>query len=298
MTATLVLAVLFLMGVNGLATGLVTGACAALASGITAGINSGVTAAIAIGTATGILIAIGEGARPKWLNATPGFADLHLSGRIPQLARTTAKYLMFGLALGLGVGAAAGLAFGPGAILVAGAGVTLYAIEFGLIKSLETPTPIDQARTSVATWQADRFLQVILSLGAALLLGPLIGLTAWLASGPLFGFTAGCTAGLAMGIGGLVTGLPLSFNHPWLLCQISTFRLARKGRLPYNLVSFLDDAHRLGLLRAIGPIYQFRHAELHDHLAADYSSAGAATLSAPTTPPPSARSAHSVLPSR
>jgi hypothetical protein len=178
---------------------------------------------------------------------------------------------MLGLALGLGVGTAAGLAFGPAAGLVAGAGLSLYALEFGLIKWLETPTPIDRARTSVATWQADRLLQVILSLGIALLLGPLVGLTAWLASGPLFGFIAGCAAGLAMGVGGLATGLALTFNHPWLLCQISTFRLARKGRLPYNLVSFLDDAHRLGLLRAIGPIYQFRHAELHDHLAADYS---------------------------
>ena len=92
-----------------------------------------------------------------------------------------------------------------------------------------------------------------------------------------------------------MTGLALSFNHPWLLCQISTFRFARKGRLPYNLVSFLDDAHRLGLLRAIGPIYQFRHAELHDHLASDYSSAGSEILAAPTTPRQGARSAHSVL---
>jgi hypothetical protein len=33
---------------------------------------------------------------------------------------------------------------------------------------------------------------------------------------------------------------------------------------------FLDDAHRLGLLHAVGPVYQFRHAELHDHLAATY----------------------------
>jgi hypothetical protein len=32
-------------------------------------------------------------------------------------------------------------------------------------------------------------------------------------------------------------------------------------------MSFLDDAHRLGLLRAVGPVYQFRHAALHDHLA-------------------------------
>jgi ketosteroid isomerase-like protein len=33
---------------------------------------------------------------------------------------------------------------------------------------------------------------------------------------------------------------------------------------------FLDDAHRLGLLRTVGPIYQFRHAELQDHFAEAY----------------------------
>lgn len=33
---------------------------------------------------------------------------------------------------------------------------------------------------------------------------------------------------------------------------------------------FLDDMHRLGLLRAVGPLYQFRHAEIQDHLAARY----------------------------
>ncbi|MGW3820473.1 hypothetical protein [Streptomyces sp. NPDC005046] len=32
-------------------------------------------------------------------------------------------------------------------------------------------------------------------------------------------------------------------------------------------MAFLDDAHRLGLLRTVGPVYQFRHAELQDHLA-------------------------------
>jgi hypothetical protein len=40
--------------------------------------------------------------------------------------------------------------------------------------------------------------------------------------------------------------------------------------LPRKLMPLLDDAHRLGLLRAVGPIYQFRHAELQDHLAATY----------------------------
>jgi hypothetical protein len=32
-------------------------------------------------------------------------------------------------------------------------------------------------------------------------------------------------------------------------------------------MDFLDDAHRVGLLRTAGAVYQFRHAELQDHLA-------------------------------
>ena len=70
-----------------------------------------------------------------------------------------------------------------------------------------------------------------------------------------------------------MTGLTVTGHHSRLFCDITTLRLARKGRLPRNLMPFLDDAHRLGLLRAVGPIYQFRHADLHDHLADDYSAA-------------------------
>ena len=32
-------------------------------------------------------------------------------------------------------------------------------------------------------------------------------------------------------------------------------------------MSMLEDCHRLGLLRTVGTAYQFRHAELQDHLA-------------------------------
>ena len=32
-------------------------------------------------------------------------------------------------------------------------------------------------------------------------------------------------------------------------------------------MEFVDDALRLGLLRTAGSVYQFRHAELQDHLA-------------------------------
>ena len=70
---------------------------------------------------------------------------------------------------------------------------------------------------------------------------------------------------------GLVAGLAAGRHHAWMAYVIATSRLALAGWLPRDLMSFLDDAHRLGLLRAVGPIYQFRHAELQDHLVATYN---------------------------
>ncbi|MFF1647631.1 NACHT domain-containing protein [Streptomyces sp. NPDC058240] len=40
-----------------------------------------------------------------------------------------------------------------------------------------------------------------------------------------------------------------------------------KGQLPWNLVGFLGEAHRLGFLRQTGAAYQFRHARLQERLA-------------------------------
>ncbi|MEO3863801.1 hypothetical protein [Acrocarpospora sp. B8E8] len=62
-------------------------------------------------------------------------------------------------------------------------------------------------------------------------------------------------------------GLTAGDHHAWFVFMIAAARLASARRLPWRLIAFLDDAHRLGMLRAVGPIYQFRHAELHDHLA-------------------------------
>lgn len=56
-----------------------------------------------------------------------------------------------------------------------------------------------------------------------------------------------------------------------VLIHLSTIGyLAARGRMPLQLMAFLDDAHRIGLLRAVGPIYQFRHAEFQEHLVASF----------------------------
>ncbi|MFC4015455.1 NACHT domain-containing protein [Nonomuraea purpurea] len=51
-----------------------------------------------------------------------------------------------------------------------------------------------------------------------------------------------------------------------LLRVLVLSRLAAAGRLPLRLLPFLEDMHRLGVLRAIGPLYQFRHERLRAHL--------------------------------
>ncbi|MDF5754668.1 hypothetical protein [Spongiactinospora sp. TRM90649] len=50
------------------------------------------------------------------------------------------------------------------------------------------------------------------------------------------------------------------------LAVVQALNAAGGEPLPWRLMRFLDDAHRVGLLRAVGPVYQFRHAELRDHL--------------------------------
>jgi hypothetical protein len=52
----------------------------------------------------------------------------------------------------------------------------------------------------------------------------------------------------------------------WFLLTRSWFAL--RGELPWRLMGFLDDAHRRGVLRQAGAVYQFRHARLQDRLAA------------------------------
>jgi hypothetical protein len=83
------------------------------------------------------------------------------------------------------------------------------------------------------------------------------GLVSWLAGGLTFGLTFGLVVGLVTGFG----------STCWGRFAIVRVWLAVRGRLPLRLVAFLDDAHRRGVLRQAGAIYQFRHARLQDHLA-------------------------------
>ncbi|GAA5149791.1 hypothetical protein GCM10023321_14150 [Pseudonocardia eucalypti] len=74
-------------------------------------------------------------------------------------------------------------------------------------------------------------------------------------------------AGLALGLA-LAAGVFQGWATPpsWLTA-VAAVQLTLRHRTPPDLMHFLDDAHQRGVLRAVGLIYQFRHARLQDRLA-------------------------------
>jgi hypothetical protein len=120
-------------------------------------------------------------------------------------------------------------------------------------------------------------------LAAGLVVGFLFGLAARFVVGPVVGFVVGFldvskkvpparelrwswtgrfAGGFMLGlVGGLLGGLP---ERAWGWFGVARCWLALRGRLPWRLMASLDDAHRRGVLRQAGAVYQFRHARLQD----------------------------------
>ncbi len=143
------------------------------------------------------------------------------------------------------------------------------------IRQMERPASLTSSTSASSTWRADRKLTLARMLAAASIFGILTFLSvAWivfLLSRGIAGiaFKQSLAFGIVSGFfGGFVGGLISGHHRAWLACTIT---LLTQRRLPRQLLPFLDDMHRLGLLRTVGPLYQFRHAELHDHLAAPAS---------------------------
>lgn len=125
-------------------------------------------------------------------------------------------------------------------------------------------------------WQLARHVLTPWQIGLAigLMIGVRVGLVGGLVLGVglQVGWVGGLVGGLALGLAlGLASGLAMAKTR-WSAFIVAWLWLAVRRRLPLRLMGFLRDAHRLGLLRSVGPVYQFRHAALQDHLAHDHVS--------------------------
>ncbi|MFC0843384.1 NACHT domain-containing protein [Streptomyces noboritoensis] len=257
--------------VIGLLLELVTGLVAGLGLAVGVRLVVGVVAGLAGGFTAGLM------AIPP---SHPGHVNIQLRGRLGLFGKT----LTLGLAVGLITGTGALLTVGPAAqlgigfegdlktVLKVGFGAGLgVGIAFGVMDWLNAPMDAIRSPSPLVGLRDDRALSMLRfcmeTLGAGLMTG-LVAAAFELPFGVAWGLTAGLGGGFALGLAGRLmgrfqTGLAAS-AWGWFLLTRSW--LALRGQLPWRLMRFLDDAHRRGVLRQAGAVYQFRHARLQDTL--------------------------------
>jgi hypothetical protein len=266
----------------GFATGLTVWLVFALLLGLTvsdAGLSAVVAGQPGVGLAFGVVGAIptaiaivlavkGIGARPAHL---PAYADLRLRGRVRLLARKLthvgggrrALRLMPGFAIGFAFALVVGAALGTSNVvmsaLVDGLVVgVIAACAIGLTDWAETPLTDQQRQTPATTFRRDLRLVWVKSVTGGLALGLILWITTPSSAGD----------GLAIGIlFALAIALGVGLHQPSGRYLATVLVFSAQRRTPLRLLSFLDDAHRLGILREVGSVYQFRHARLQDHFA-------------------------------
>lgn len=238
------------------------------------------TVSAALGLST-CLVAGATGAGLVAGSAVPKYANLAVHGRLRQLASAVRAHFASWFAAGFVGGAGAGLATallvevltgvqpsiagwlldGLLYALLAGTAVgLLVGLCGGLVGWLQAPADEVRARDPVSVLRADRTIAAVNSgvAGAICALGIGLPMTiyAGLAAGAVWGGAGAATAILATALG-----------TAWGRFCIVRLWLASCGVLPLRLMRFLDDAHRRGVLRQAGGVYQFRHVELRDQLA-------------------------------
>lgn len=73
---------------------------------------------------------------------------------------------------------------------------------------------------------------------------------------------------VSWGVAGLALGIAMGLVFPatWQV-SLASAQLWRRGESPARLMRFLEDARDRQVLRIVGQVYQFRHAQLQDRLA-------------------------------
>lgn len=165
-----------------------------------------------------------------------------------------------GLDDGLGGGLLSALAFPPGIGLVAGTAMAVTAV-------LEVPIEVRRAVDPRGMLAANRvntcyhFLTwfVVAGIMGAVAESPSLGPVRTVEAGLVFACEAAFGAAIPYGLAVTAWGQWVALARIWL---------PLRGRLPWRLLTFLDDACDRGILRQVGATYQFRHARLKDQLTA------------------------------
>lgn len=242
-------------------TSVVVGTAAAVVGGIVGsladrpmfGLELAVLLAIIAGTGAAIASHIaGPVGRPRRI-------DTRARGRFPQVIRALADHAPRGLLVGAIVGTISGLVDGTGTGLRWG---VTFALGVAFVAALYEDRDSVHATNPVSAMRGDK---------AAACLNGLIFAVGYVAVTNLVfrtltrldvfqGSTWGLLFVIALGfLIGLTAGL---LKFAWGGFVVARWYHAARRDLPLDLLSFLRDAHRRGVLRQTGAHYQFRHERL------------------------------------
>lgn len=225
-------------------------------AGISAAIVAGVGAAIAVGLSLVGLAALRRPARLV-LRFDRSFLRRLLTGAMAGVL--AALPLVLAAAL-LGMAASPEMVGSPLSSAAVGLLLALpLAVGFGLVFGLLRPS--EQPPTPASSLASNRLVSIITLLVASLSLPLLLAAGSQSLSDLLVVVALGLRLSMPIALG-------MAAVLPWTAYQLAYLRLALRGRLPWRLLAFLEDAHQRGLLRQVGGVYQFRHASLQDRLAA------------------------------
>ena len=230
---------------------------------------TGGAAITAVGTATGVgLIA---GAFAAGLAVTSTRVANYMASKPGLGVPIAGRYRVIGCGLGLILGAVVGVTVGIVAGALAGAETAIVvAVMISMVIGSTTLTgrtlDISEAASPLSLVSSAR--RQTFTRGALAWLGlsaTLAVLTTSLAPGlslqqPWDEVAAVTTAGFMFAVG-------LNITRAWPTYEVARMWLAFRRRLPRSLMDFLADAHKRGVLRQAGAVYQFRHIELQHRLA-------------------------------
>ncbi|MBZ9643508.1 NACHT domain-containing NTPase [Streptomyces sp. PSKA30] len=185
----------------------------------------------------------------------PVHAVIHQGGRIRLFAGTFVAGGVGGLGFALALLAWHRLGPAWGSVVILCALVACLVMVTGLADVLRGPVSLTEL-TPRSILSSDRTTATLRAIGLSI--GVALGIVTLTRS----------DAGIVSAIGfGLVAALSGYGDSAWGFFLLTRCWLALTGRLPFRLMTFLEDAYRRGILRQYGPVYQFRHQHLQESLA-------------------------------
>jgi NACHT domain len=269
--------------VHGIVGGIPIGAPIALVVGLAVGVAQGPLSGLIDGLIAGAGVSVLgglPGGLSSWRQMAPVRVKIRIRGNLAHLGGRLALGLLFGSAFGALIGVPVfflyGLRYG---VLVALALGPSIGLALSLRQLFDTRSDVTSAVSPASVLHDDAMSAVVQASMGFIGMGIGAGIAVFVTIG--FGVTTGVAIGIAYGLAYGIT-LAIGYRSAGLTTPaFPTFLIARlwlaaRRELPWSLMTFLEDAHRRGVLRQQGAVFQFRHGTLQEHLAAGAISTTAA----------------------